>query len=551
MALRLTRANSEYLSITTGIFDHNANYTVAGWLYIVSGSVNQGIFHVGRVADYVDGDVVHFNTAELPRINVDIGGSSVASTGSSLSTGTWYHVAIVRSSASVLTVYVDQVSAVSVTNNVTGRTAAGQITIGENTGYADQRFWGWKAWTRALTTAELTAESKQAMPVSSLSLYGVWPFLAGATRAKDFSGKGHDWTEVNTPTDEDPPPVRFRKPEPLLFWPPAAASGAISGSATGAATVAGSLTGSGALASSIAAAATLTAALIAAGAMGGSSTGSATVTGALTGAGAVSASVTGQATVTGALGGPGSISGAVSAAATVTGALTGAGALAGSVTGAATVTGTLGGGSSYASIVGLATVAGALTGTGALAASTTGTATVTAAIGGALPAAASITGTATLTAALLGLVPIAASISGAATTTGALLGAGALTAAIAGTATVTGATHETGTRFASTTGTATVAGAITGRSALVAAAVGTAIVTGSLVSGSISAAISGSASASVTTAVLGVVVDTSETTENVVLQKDFVNVVGSATGGYVEVQITRDADGRMRFWSAP
>jgi hypothetical protein len=41
------------------------------------------------------------------------------------------------------------------------------------------------------------------------------------------------------------------------------------------------------------------------------------------------------------------------------------------------------------------------------------------------------------------------------------------------------------------------------------------------------------------------------TTEEHVLQDDFLNVVGSATGGYTEVEVTRDADAGMRFYSAP
>lgn len=39
-------------------------------------------------------------------------------------------------------------------------------------------------------------------------------------------------------------------------------------------------------------------------------------------------------------------------------------------------------------------------------------------------------------------------------------------------------------------------------------------------------------------------------TEKHVLQADFVNTVSSPTGGYVEVEIVRDADGRMRFYAA-
>lgn len=43
----------------------------------------------------------------------------------------------------------------------------------------------------------------------------------------------------------------------------------------------------------------------------------------------------------------------------------------------------------------------------------------------------------------------------------------------------------------------------------------------------------------------------SSSAEQVVLQKDFLNVVETATGGYSEVEVTRDADGGMRLWSEP
>jgi len=223
MALRLTRANSEYLSITTGIFDINAAYTVAGWVYLVTNGINQGIFHAGAVSDWNDSDVLHAGTGDS-RCYSSVGGTFTAGTGGTTAAGVWIHVAVVRSSVTSFEVFYDGVSVCSNARDITGRTAAAILTLGEyeGGGYADQRRWGWKAWTRALTVAELTAESKQALPVSALSLYGVWPFLAGATRAKDFSGKGHDWTENNTPTDEDPPDVAFGDGDPIWFLPPAA-----------------------------------------------------------------------------------------------------------------------------------------------------------------------------------------------------------------------------------------------------------------------------------------------------------------------------------------
>ena len=42
--------------------------------------------------------------------------------------------------------------------------------------------------------------------------------------------------------------------------------------------------------------------------------------------------------------------------------------------------------------------------------------------------------------------------------------------------------------------------------------------------------------------------DSTSSAEKVTLQKDFLNIVGSAPVGGVEIQIVRDADGGLRFY---
>lgn len=219
MALRLIRGDSQYLSRTTDLLDHNSSYTIAGWFRHESLAVAHGYIQIGVTAgDWDNSDTVHINSSEAIRCYAAVGGSFTQGTGSQvLSDGVWYHIALVRSSATDLTVYVNGVSEVAVSIDVTGRSATAIWHIGsfEGGSYASTRLFGLKAWQRDLTAAELTSEMRQAMPIGRRNLHGVWPFLVN-NRANDYSGNGRTWTENGTPTNAEPPDVAFGAPEPLI-----------------------------------------------------------------------------------------------------------------------------------------------------------------------------------------------------------------------------------------------------------------------------------------------------------------------------------------------
>lgn len=403
MAIRLTRADSQSLAISSGVLDYNSDYTVGGWVYVVSSE--SGTHTLIQIGNGADRDCVSWYVGDGWAVKSynDTGGSSddIGYLGT-LNIGGWDYVHIVRSGSS-LSLYVNRTLLATVSADLTGRSSASSVCLGVRqdlgSDYAGVRLWGWKAWSRALTDAEIGAEQRQAMPVSARSIYGVWPFLAGATRALDYSGRGANWTETNSPTNEDPPSVRFRGvyADPKL---PQAAAGGGSGAISGTATVA--LTGSGTLKG--------------AGALGGTSTVVLTGSGALKGAGALVGTATVVLTGSGSLKGAGTLVGTATVAITGTGALKGAGALVGTATVA--ITGS-----------------GSLKGAGALGGTATVTFTGSASAGGE----SGISGTATVSITGIGELRGSGALAGAASVT--LSGSGTLidlgAGAISGTTTVT------------------------------------------------------------------------------------------------------------------
>jgi hypothetical protein len=157
---------------------------------------------------------------------------------------TFYHVAMVRESATSCKVYLNGVlDATNVTSNA-ARPAATRMNIAtRNAGtnpFNGLVSYG-KAWTVALSAAEIASEMRSVRPLHQLNnLYAWWPMRAGATeRAKDYSGRGRNWTENGTLVDEGDPPI---------WW--GARSGfrhRVAGGVQHTQSLAGTLTGSGAI----------------------------------------------------------------------------------------------------------------------------------------------------------------------------------------------------------------------------------------------------------------------------------------------------------------
>lgn len=130
------------------------------------------------------------------------------SNGSALSTGVWYHMALVGNATNYLA-YV---------NGVLDITAAQYTFTPASLNIGNDDIDEWldgcaayvKAWSVDLTVAEIQQEMYVVRPRRALNLYSWTPLLPGATeRLRDYSGNGYDWTATGTLADEDGPPISW------------------------------------------------------------------------------------------------------------------------------------------------------------------------------------------------------------------------------------------------------------------------------------------------------------------------------------------------------
>jgi hypothetical protein len=216
MAVRCDAA-ADRLLLTSGLFDYNADYTVCFWAYLVSDLNALGrFFAINTNSGGVDRDTLGVNTDGTTFRIYTSGPSTFSATGTNLSTATWYHMALVRTTGSQMLAYLNGVLNITCNgDSTTGRsTAATRLEFGAensvNDRRVDARFHAIKIWTAEFTQAEIANEMQVIRPVRLENLYGFWPCFPGSgERARDYSGNGRNFTESGTLTDEDPPPVAY------------------------------------------------------------------------------------------------------------------------------------------------------------------------------------------------------------------------------------------------------------------------------------------------------------------------------------------------------
>lgn len=219
MAPRYTSANSEYSKVTAGLPAGSADWTAMAWVYITSIGAGQyqcalGFWYSGNREGevYFDGDSSN---------HLSLYGGGAAGGTHALSAGTWYHITAVKSGAT-MTAYLNGVSEVTIASWPNSGTFSEFTLASYNSGAADffnGRICFVKTWSAALTLAEIQQEMYTVLPRRFFDLWSCWPGLPGAERAYDLSGLVHDLSEVNTPTDEDPPPISWGA---RRFWAPPA-----------------------------------------------------------------------------------------------------------------------------------------------------------------------------------------------------------------------------------------------------------------------------------------------------------------------------------------
>lgn len=206
-------ASADRLLRTASLPSYNSAYTAMGWVYLVSDlNATVTIFAIDDNIDDIDAINLGSDGVTL-QLGVVVGGVSTGPSGTTLSTGTWYHVAIVRASATDCRLYLNGALDIGPdTRDVSGRSAATRLEWGAfasvNLSRFDGRVAAIKIWDAALSAEEVAAEVRSIRPQRLANLNGWWPCFPGAgERARDYSGNGRDWTESGTLTDEDPPPV--------------------------------------------------------------------------------------------------------------------------------------------------------------------------------------------------------------------------------------------------------------------------------------------------------------------------------------------------------
>lgn len=212
MAVRFDAA-ADRLVRTSGLLNYNNAYTWMSWIYFTSDTnTNVGILSLddnNLAALNIDG-VGTAADGTTSVASVAFNGVSTAPSGPAFSTGTWYHVAIVRATASSFLVYINGNQEISDTRAIGTRNAATRMEMGgitaSNVFRFDGRVASVKAWDTSLTQTEIQAEMAQVFPVRTSNLWGFWPTGNGTgERARDYTTNARHWTESGTLTDEAGP----------------------------------------------------------------------------------------------------------------------------------------------------------------------------------------------------------------------------------------------------------------------------------------------------------------------------------------------------------
>ena len=231
MAIRFD-TSGDYLERTTNLINNNNNYTAMGWFYI-STDTNATAALMSFRASNSYYDVIVLGTDGTTLISeVRNAGSVTTSTGTNLSIGTWYHITAVRSSSTLLTVYLDEVSDSTNAEDVTSR---GNPSVSQKVGYFDSsnplpfngRCYGLKYWDTDLSLSEIQIERCSILPKTKLSNVNTFtPCMKGAgERLRDYSPNADDWSALGTLTDENPPPVSWGNSAQIIPFVSAVAAG--------------------------------------------------------------------------------------------------------------------------------------------------------------------------------------------------------------------------------------------------------------------------------------------------------------------------------------
>ena len=211
MAIDFVSASSQSISRTTAP-SLDAAYTLMGW-FRPDAVNNNTFFHVGDSSNYYD--TIQINSSANLQTEVFYPAATwTSNSNTTLSAGTWYHIALVRADGDTLYGYLNGVLDNTVSRTVS-RGAANLLNvarlrnnIGSFEAYFDGRVVGLKAWSTNLSASEIMTEMHTLIPKKYTSLWAWWPLFSGSgVRARDYSVNGRTWTENGTLADGVGAPV--------------------------------------------------------------------------------------------------------------------------------------------------------------------------------------------------------------------------------------------------------------------------------------------------------------------------------------------------------
>ncbi len=224
---------ADYLSRTANLLNYNLPYTVSMWAWLSLDLDDYGHFYsvcdqaTEAVNDYWNSDFFGLDAdGTTLRLGAFIGAVGATTTGASLTIGRWYHLAVVRYSATDLRMLLNGAQTGStVTQNIAGRAAvAGEFLGRFNGGFPfSGRIAAFKAWQAGLTFKEIRREMRQYDAFRRGGLHTVAPFFFTPQSASLRNYRpGTGFTLNGTITSEPGPWIPWRLEKRLVVKAPAA-----------------------------------------------------------------------------------------------------------------------------------------------------------------------------------------------------------------------------------------------------------------------------------------------------------------------------------------
>lgn len=209
-------ASNEYVYREASAPDWNSAYTVFWRVYHIGLEGRQqdvfGIYGPGP-NDY---EYVIATATDQIWMTMDggSGGYDDATTAGDYATGAWTDYALVRSSATLLTLYINGVSSLTATASISGRAAPTGFIFGGTSSWLNARVTTAHIWSVALTSGEITTQRASGPAVVQRGSLWAEYYLTGASDLSDRSGNGRDLITDGGLTTEAGPTLFWHAPPP-------------------------------------------------------------------------------------------------------------------------------------------------------------------------------------------------------------------------------------------------------------------------------------------------------------------------------------------------